>query len=197
VCDIGVQEVQQQQTRVYLDTFFRTITIQFYNRNGQLIQTVNGTASSQSLQGMKDTIMSAFESLNWYSVFYENQFSTEPYIDITINCAYSDYTLVLTDNEGNLLRNDDIKEAVSLTGQGNFIEIGSKDLLGTTWVFSTTQDQEQSMISSKFMTMYRNPAVYGGQVIIYYPSHGLIEGESIVVANATGVGKWTMGSQLH
>ena len=195
VCDIGVQEVQQQQTRIYIDVnaFFSTIAIQFYNRNGQLIQTVNGTASSQSLQGMKDTIMSAFESLNWYSVFYENQFSTEPYIDVTINCAYSDYTLVLTDNNGNVLLNDDIKEAVSLTGQGNYIEIGSKDLLGTTWIFSTTQDQEQSMISSKFMTMYRNPAVYGGQVIIYYPSHGLIEGESIVVANATGVGATVNG----
>ena len=195
VCDIGVQEVQQQQTRIYIDVnaFFNTIAIQFYNKNGQLIQTVNGTASSQSLQGMKDTIMSAFESLNWYSVFYENQFSTEPYIDVTINCAYSDYTLVLTDNNGNVLINDDIKEAISLTGQGNYIEIGSKDLLGTTWIFSTTQDQEQSMISSKFMTMYRNPAVYGGQVIIYFPSHGLIEGETIVVANATGVGATVNG----
>lgn len=195
VCDIGVQQVQQQQTRIYIDVnaFFSTIAIQFYNRNGQLLQTLNGTASTQSLQGMKNAIINAFDSFNYYNVSFAEQTSTKPYLDITIDTFYSDYTLVLTDNNGNVLRNDDIKEAISITGQGNFIEIGSKDLLGTTWIFSTTQDQEQSSISSKFMTMYRNPSIFGGQVIIYYPSHGLIEGESIVVANATGVGATVNG----
>ena len=196
VCDIGIQEPQQQQTRVYIDVnaFFNTISIQFLNKNGQLIQTVNGTAFAQSLQGMKNAIISAINTLlPVYSKSYDNDFSSEPYIDITINCAVSDYTLILTDNNGNVLRNDDIKEAISTTGQGNYIEIGSKDLLGTTWLFSTTQNQEQSSISSKFMTMYRNPSVYGPQVTIYFPDHGLTMYESIVVANATGVGATANG----
>lgn len=196
VCDIGSQDAQQQQTRIYIDVnaFFNTISIQFLNKNGQLIQTVNGTAFAQSLQGMKNAIISAINTLlPVYSKSYDNDFSSEPYIDITINCAASDYTLILTDNNGNVLRNDDIKEAISTTGQGNYIEIGSKDLLGTTWLFSTTQDQEQSSISSKFMTMYRNPSVYGPQVTIYFPDHGLTMYESIVVANATGVGATANG----
>jgi hypothetical protein len=196
VCDIGSQDAQQQQTRVYIDVnaFFNTISIQFLNKNGQLIQTVNGTAFAQSLQGMKNAITSAINTLlPVYSKSYDNDNNAEPYIDITINCAASDYTLILTDNNGNVLRNDDIKEAISTTGQGNYIEIGSKDLLGTTWIFSTTQNQEQSSISSKFMTMYRNPSVYGPQVTIYFPDHGLTMFESIVVANATGVGATANG----
>jgi len=187
VCDIGIQQVQQQQTRIYIDGNFETIEIQFINKNEQLIQTLGGSAPSQSLQGMKDAIMEAFSQLFWYGVIYDNQFNTEPYIDITINCAYSDYTLVLTDNNGNVLRNDDIKEAISITGQGGFIEIGSKDLLGTTWLFSTTQDNDQSSIYDASMSMYLHNA-YGGQIGIYFPNHGLVSGESIVIANAVGAG---------
>jgi hypothetical protein len=41
--------------------------------------------------------------------------------------------------------------------------------------------------------MYRNPTVYGGQVTIYFPDHGLTMYESIVVANATGVGATVNG----
>lgn len=187
VCDIGVQQVQQQQTRVYIDSFFDTISIQFLNKNGQLIQTIQGTASVQILQGMKDAIKSAFVGLFWYSQSFDNDNNTEPFIDITINCAYSDYILILTDNNGNVLRNDDIKEAISITGEGGFIEIGSKDLLGTTFLFSTTQDKEQTSIYFASMAMYLHNG-YGGQVGILFPNHGLVSGESIVVANATGVG---------
>lgn len=196
VCDIGIQEPQQQQTRIYIDSLFNSISIQFLNKNGQLIQTVNGTAAAQSLQGMKNAIAGgtgALGGLAWYSVFYnETQFNADPYIDVTINCAYSDYTLVITDNNGNVLRNDDIKEAVSYTGKGNYIEIGSKDLLGTTWIFSTTQDQEQSMKSSSAMKFYR-ATYYGGQIGVYFPSHGLESGESVVIANAVGLGAQANG----
>jgi len=187
VCDIGVQEAQQQQTRIYLDSFFDTISIQFLNKNGQLIQTIQGTASVQTLQGMKNAITNAFLGLFWYSQSFDNDNNAEPYIDVTINCAVSDYTLILTDNNGNVLRNDDIKEAISTTGQGSYIEIGSKDLLGTTWLFSTTQDKEQTSIYFASMSMYLHND-YGGQIAIYFPNHGLTMFESIVVANATGAG---------
>jgi hypothetical protein len=188
VCDIGVQQVQQQQTRIYIDGNFEVINLKIYNKNGQFLSERFDGAPQQSLQGMKDAIISAFNnSLMIFSKSYDNDFSTEPYIDVTINCAYSDYTVVLTDNNGNVLRNDDIKEAISLTGQGSFIEIGSKDLLGTTWLFSTTQDKEQSSIYYASMSMYLHNQ-FGGQIGIYFPLHGLISGESIVVANATGVG---------
>jgi hypothetical protein len=188
VCDIGVQQVQQQQTRIYIDGNFETIKLQIYNKNGQFLSERFDGAAQQSLQGMKDAIKSAFEnSLMIFSKSYDNDFSSEPYIDVTINCAYSDYTVVLTDNNLNVLRNDDIKEAISLTGQGSFIEIGSKDLLGTTWLFSTTQDKEQSSIYYASMSMYLHNE-FGGQIGIYFPDHRLISGESIVVANAVGIG---------
>jgi hypothetical protein len=192
VCDIGEQDAQQQQTRIYIDVnaFFDTITVQFLNKNGQLIREYFASAANQSLQGMKDAIVDAIsieEQTYWYSVSFENQFTTEHYIDVTINCAASDYTLVITDNNGNVLRNDDIKEAISTTGKGTFIEIGSKDLLGTTWLFSTTQNQEQSSIYYDSMSMYLHND-YGGQIAIYFPDHGLTMFESIVVANAVGVG---------
>lgn len=187
VCDIGVQQAQQQQTRIYIDTFFNKIRIQFLNKNGQLIQTLDGEASVQTLQGMKNAITSAFVGLLWYSKSFDNDNNAEPYIDVTINCAVSDYTLILTDDNDNVLRNDDIKEAISITGQGGYIEIGSKDLLGTTWLFSTTQDKEQSSIYFDSMSMYLHNG-YGGQIAIYFPNHGLTMFESIVVANATGAG---------
>ena len=125
---------------IYIDVnaFFDTITVQFFNKNGQLIREYFASAANQSIQGMKDAIVDAIsieEQSYWYSVSFQNQFTPEPYIDVTINCAASDYTLVITDNNGNVLRNDDIKEAISTTGKGAFIEIGSKDLLGTTWIF--------------------------------------------------------------
>jgi hypothetical protein len=192
VADIGSQDAQQQQTRIYIDVnaFFDTITVQFLNKNGQLIREYFASAANQSIQGMKDAIVDAIsieEQSYWYSVSFQNQFTLEPYIDVTINCAASDYTLIITDNNGNVLRNDDIKEAISTTGKGAFIEIGSKDLLGTTWIFSTTQNQEQSSRFYSSMTMYLHNQ-YGGQIAIYFPSHGLSTFESIVVANAVGLG---------
>jgi hypothetical protein len=190
VCDIGVQQVQQQQTRIYIDGNFEVINLKIYNRNGQFLSNRDDGATQQSLQGMKDAIRSAFDnSLIVYSKSYDNDFNSEPYIDVTINCAYSDYTVVLTDNNGNVLRNDDIKEAISITGQGGYIEIGSKDLLGTTWIFSTTQDKEQSSIYSQFMRLYLVTAGgYGNQIGVFFPDHGLVTGESIVIANAVGIG---------
>jgi hypothetical protein len=192
VCDIGEQDAQQQQTRIYINVnaFFDTITVQFLNKNGQLIREYFASAANQSIQGMKDAIVDAIsqeEQNYWYSVSFQNQFTPEPYIDVTINCAASDYTLIITDNNGNVLRNDDIKEAISTTGKGAFIEIGSKDLLGTTWLFSTTQNQEQSSIYYDSMSMYLHND-YGGQIAIYFPDHGLTMFESVVVANAVGVG---------
>jgi hypothetical protein len=192
VCSLGLQQVEQQKTRIYIDVnaFFNSIVIQFYNKNGQLIREYFGSAASQTLQGMKDAIASAIRVETqdyWYFVGFDNEFTLEPYIDVTIYCAYSDYTLILTDNNGNVLRNDDIREAISITGQGGFIEIGSKDLLGTTWLFSTTQDREQTSIYFASMSMYLHND-YGGQIAIYFPDHGLVSGESIVVANATDVG---------
>ena len=197
VCDIGSQDAQQQQTRIYIDVnaFFDTITVQFFNKNGQLIREYFASAANQSIQGMKDAIVDAIsieEQSYWYSVSFQNQFTPEPYIDVTINCAASDYTLVITDNNGNVLRNDDIKEAISTTGKGAFIEIGSKDLLGTTWIFSTTQNQEQSSIYYDSMSMYLHND-YGGQIAIYFPDHGLTMFESIIVANAVGVGATANG----
>lgn len=192
VSDIGSQDAQQQQTRIYINVnaFFDTITVQFLNKNGQLIREYFASAANQSIQGMKDAIVDAIsieEQSYWYSVSFQNQFTPEPYIDVTINCAASDYTLIITDNNGNVLRNDDIKEAISTTGKGTFIEIGSKDLLGTTWIFSTTQNQEQSSIYYDSMSMYLHND-YGGQIAIYFPNHGLTMFESIVVANAVGTG---------
>ena len=192
VCSLGLQQVEQQKTRIYIDVnaFFNTITIQFLNKNGQLVREYFGSAPFQTLQGMKDAIASAIRVETqdyWYFVGFDNEFSLEPYIDVTIYCAYSDYTLILTDNNGNVLRNDDIKEAISITGQGGFIEIGSKDLLGTTWLFSTTQDREQTKLYNEFMRFYLVND-YGGQIGVFFPDHGLVTGESIVIANAVGIG---------
>jgi hypothetical protein len=197
VSDIGSQDAQQQQTRIYINVnaFFDTITVQFLNKNGQLIREYFASAANQSIQGMKDAIVDAIsieEQSYWYSVSFQNQFTPEPYIDVTINCAASDYTLIITDNNGNVLRNNDIKEAISTTGKGAFIEIGSKDLLGTTWLFSTTQNQEQTSIYDASMSMYLHND-YGGQIAIYFPNHGLTMFESIVVANAVGVGATANG----
>jgi hypothetical protein len=192
-CDIGIQQPQQQQTRIYIDFLGSQVTIIFRNRNGVYLRGYSQSVASQSIQGMKDAIAQAISGITidyTYSVFIENQFSPEPYIDITINCAYSDYTLnprVITPNGALFYNTAIIKEAISITGAGSYIEIGSKDLLGTTWIFSTTQDKEQTSIYDASMSMYVHTP-YGGQIAIYFPNHGLVSGESIVIANAVGVG---------
>ncbi len=194
-CDIGTQALQQQQVRIYLDTFFTSATISFYNKNGQLLQVFTATPTEQTLQEMKDSIVQALSTMGWYSVFYDNQTSSAAYIDVTINAAYSDYFLTIVDVDDTVIQLNVIKEAISRTGEGDYIEIGSRDLLGVTWLLSTTQEEERKKLVNVFK-MYQIPA-YGGQVCLYQPSHGLTSFESIIIANATGLGvvangEWTV-----
>jgi hypothetical protein len=194
-CNIGSQALQQQQVRIYLDTFFTSATISFYNKNGQFIQSFVATPTGQTLQEMKDSIVQALSTMGWYGVVYDNETSPELYIDVTINAAYSDYFLTIVDVDDNVIQLNVIKEAISVTGEGDYIEIGSKDLLGVTWLFSTTQEKERKKLVNVFK-MYQIPA-YGGQVCLHQPSHGLTSFESIIIANATGLGvvangEWTV-----
>jgi hypothetical protein len=194
VCDIGEQQLQQKVVRIFLDVFFETVFIKLYNNNGQLLDLANQSVAFQTLPYIKAAIRNGFNGFDTdvYTVSFLDGTGTnsDPYMDVTINNAfYSDFILEFTDNNGNVIRSGTIKESISLTGTGKFIEIGSKDLLGTTWLFSTTQDKEQSSRYYSSMSMYLYPYTnYENHIAIYFPSHGLSMFESVVIANAVGIG---------
>jgi hypothetical protein len=193
--DIGEQGLQQQKVRIYLDTFFTQATIDFYNKNEQLLQSFTATPASQSLLGMKNAIVQAFSTLAWYGIVYDNETNTKEYIDVTINAELADYVLSVVDIDGTVIQTNILVEAISKTGEGKYVEIGSKDLLGTTWLLSTTQKDELKKLIDVYR-MYQIPA-YGGQICIRQPSHGLSSYDSIIIANASGLGaaangEWTV-----
>lgn len=186
-CDIGTQALQQQQVRIYLDVDFISASIRLRNKNGRIIQAFFANVLNPTLQGRKDAIVFAF-STSWYGATFQNQTSAEEYIDITINTGYSDYSLTIITNDGTDIQSNILKEAISNTGTGDYIEIGSKDLLGVTWLFSTTQENERKKLVNVYKMYQATSPTYGPLIYIHQPTHGLSTYDSIIIANATGIG---------
>jgi len=173
--DFGSVSLQQQKTRIYLTNFPDTINVTLKDAN-DFIKFSASTAATQTLAGAKQAIIFMLQ-LSSYQITFEST-GNEPYLDVTVNYFFQDYVLEVTDNTTDVLI-----EAISQTGVGNYIPIGSYDLFADFFVWLTTQKEERTPIgipSSVFVSV-------NNQIGVTKPLHGLINNESIAISGIEGV----------
>ena len=174
--DFGSVSLQQQKTRIYLTTFPETMSVKLNDVNDFQKFAAVSFGVTQTLAGAKQAIIDLLQT-SPYQVTFEST-GIEPYLDVTVNYFYQDYVLEIIDNTTDVLI-----EAISQTGVGNYIPIGSFDLFGDFFVWLTTQRNEKTPIgipSNAFASV-------NNQIGITKASHGLLNNESIAIAGINGV----------
>jgi len=189
------QELQQQTTRVYIETFFTGVGVGFRNSNGQLIRFAEASSPVADLTNNKLAIQNAISAfVPDLSAVFNLNFPTDNFIDITFNDAsYSEWTLeVSTNTTSEFLKTRIIKEAISLTGAGSYNLIGSKEINSISIQLYTTQKKpkEQGFGISSLSDL-------NNSVVCYVVNHGLQTNESIIIANLLSTaavfnGEWTV-----
>lgn len=185
IAALGQQSLQNQRIRIFIDSLFSQVTIFLYNKNMQEIGfgVANDTPLSfDSIEGNKAAIQAIFNSFAFPATFYNTTAQT-PYIDVQLDLNYSDFSIKITDQNGENIRYTILTEAVSLTGVGVFKETGSRDIAGTTFLFATTQDN----VLTKYKPVYNIYRV-GSSVYVQIIDHGLNFYDSIIISNAIGLG---------
>jgi hypothetical protein len=173
--DFGSVSLQQQKTRIYLTTFPDTMNVTLKDVN-DFTRFSASTAATQTLAGAKQAIIDLLQ-ISAYQITFEST-GSEPYLDVTINYFYQDYIIEVTDNTTDILL-----EAISQTGVGTYMPIGSYDLLGDFFVWLTTQREERTAIGTP-IDIY--PSV-NNQIGVTKFSHGLANNESIAISGINGV----------
>jgi len=173
--DFGSVSLQQQKTRIYLTTFPETMTVTLKDVN-DFVRFSGSIAATQTLAGAKQAIIDLLQS-SAYQITFEST-GSEPYLDVTINYFYQDYVLEITDNTIDILI-----EAISQTGVGVYMPIGSFDLLGDFFIWLTTQREERTPIGIPSNVF----ASVNNQVGVTKFSHGLVNNESISISGINGV----------
>jgi hypothetical protein len=173
--DFGSVSLQQQKTRIYLTTFPDTMNVTLKDVN-DFVKFSASTAATQTLAGAKQAIIFLLQ-LSPYQVIFEST-GNEPYLDVTINYFYQDYVLEISDNTTDVLI-----EAISQTGVGVYMPIGSFDLLGDFFVWLTTQREERTAIGTP-IDIY--PSV-NNQIGVTKFSHGLVNNDTIAIGGIDGV----------
>jgi hypothetical protein len=194
VSTLGIQGLQQQKIRIYLDIYvenpFTSVSVKFYNINKQYLHERTRTSVPNLIQN-KAAIVSAINSFS-YAVTYDNNTdtNTDPFIDVTIGFFYSDYVLTLEDNLGNLIPTAILVEAVSRTGVGVFKAIGSKDIIGNTFIAATTQQNLRTKFFDVTLVGQDN-----GEAVIYTSSTaGLFTNQTVQISGITGGGDAANGT---
>lgn len=181
VVNLGEQGLQSQRTRIYLDKTFTNVNIELLNINRQTLGLGNA-ASENNLASNKAAIVSIFNSFAIPATFFNDVNSFE-YIDVELALGFSDWSIVITNQDNDNVRNTILIEAIGNTGVGVFKEIGAKDLYGTTFLMSTTQDNVLTEYKP-VLNMFR----VGSAIYVTINNHELSTNDSIVIANATGDG---------
>lgn len=173
--DFGSVSLQQQKTRINLTTFPELITVTLKDVN-DFFRFSATTSATQTLAGAKQSIIFMLQASS-FEIEFENT-GSEPYLDVTINYFYQDYVLEITDNTTDVLY-----EAISQTGVGTYMPIGSYDLFGDFFVWLTTQRQERTFVGVPSNVF---PSV-NNQVGVTKFSHGLVNNETIAISGIVGV----------
>ena len=182
--DLGEASLQQQKTRININDVTVRLVVTLKDINGN-IKGSSGLGTPGSIAGVKANIINYLSSLS-FGVQFEST-GAEPYLDVTINFSYSDYVLEITGCSTDIL-----KEAISNTGVGGFIPIGSYDLLDNVFYWSTTQRNLPTRLSN-VSNVY---AANGSFVGITCVGHGLQTFDSVAIGAVNGVpqanGIWTV-----
>lgn len=182
--DLGEATLQQQKTRININDVTVPLVVTLKDINGN-IKGSSPLGVSGSIAAAKTDIINYLSSLS-FGVQFEST-GAEPYLDVTINFSFSDYVLEITG-----CTTDILNEAISNTGVGRFIPIGSYDLLDNVFYWSTTQRNLPTRLSNVSNVYPTN----GSSVGITCVGHGLQNFDSVAIGAVNGVpqanGIWTV-----
>jgi hypothetical protein len=182
--DLGEASLQQQKTRININDVTVPLVVTLKDINGN-IKGSSPLGTTGSIAAVKTDIINYLSSLS-FGVQFEST-GAEPYLDVTINFSYSDYVLEITGCSTDIL-----KEAISNTGVGRFIPIGSYDLLDSVFYWSTTQRNLPQRLSNVSDVYPANGSFVGITCI----GHGLQTFDSVAIGAVNGVpqanGIWTV-----
>ena len=175
--DFGSAGLQNQKVRVYWQSSANPTTIEVYlvNTNGQRLQ-FGQYITDGGLVQFREAIQSIFTSFIFPGsvTVYPN----EEYLDVEIDLQYSDWTL-----ETESFTYAVIQEAVSATGSGAFMPIGSFDFLGDIFYWTTTQRNLKSEITQGVTNAVTDSF---GRSVVTIPFHGLSNFETIAINGVIG-----------
>lgn len=182
--DFGSVSTRNQKTRININDITVPLVVTLRDINGNLKGT-SPLGTPGSIAGIKTDIINYLSSLSFGVQFAST--GAEPYLDVTINFSFSDYVLEITGCSTDIL-----EEAISNTGVGNYIPIGSYDLLDDLFFWLTTQRNLPTQLSN-ISNVY--PSV-NSTVGITCVNHGLSNFDSVAIGAVNGVqqanGIWTV-----
>lgn len=180
VYEIPDQGLQNQIVRIYFDAYFTSGTVSLLNNHKQVIASQVFTCEANLFENKTVLI----DKIGLFPVDSSFEFvppSTLEYMDVTMDMHYSDYSIVVTNQDGVDSRTAIIQEAICFTGSGEFVEIGSRQSNGVTFALHSTQagllKRTKNIISVQ---------VYNGQVVLNITQHNLSDFESVNLSNLTG-----------
>jgi len=188
--DLGSVAVQNKTYRLYTEDTSAVLppepdsTLLFYSNGVQFNDPVNGLtpyivtwSRNQPITAQASVIKAAITVWDSSATVVEG----DTYVDITLNLiAGSDYTISATDGTGTAMTFNTLYEAYDTTLAGELNAIGSYDLLGDLYVWSTTGTnlplKTTLTVSSVALALVGARNLYQ---ITFVENHGLTAGQSV------------------
>lgn len=185
VLDFGKADLQNQTVRIFVNEPAPIITFTFRDINGN-IKASTSLVTSNDVNSTKQAIINFINLLNYQKTIVD--FPSENFFDVTIDFAFADYIFEIQGCSVEI-----IKEAISETGVGNFIPIGSYDMLGTAFYWLTNQRNVRAKTPNGVSDITNDA---NSRIVVISPNHGLLNFETISINGVTGVpsanGIWTV-----
>jgi hypothetical protein len=181
--DFGSASLQNQKVRIYWESSPNptNIVISLKNVNDQNLFT-RSSVSDGGLLGFQAAIGNIFQQSIFPSTV--TVYPNEPYVDVEVDLGYSDWGLEIKDGSGaDIFSYAVIQEAVSATGVGDFIPIGSYDFLGDMFYWVTTQRNLKTRMSQSVANAVGNNF---SRSVVTIPLHGLKDYETIAINGVVG-----------
>lgn len=186
VVDFGGAELQNQKTRIRFNEFPTAMTFRMLDANGN-VKAVFATLVAGNLSANKTATINWLQSLP-YAVVLENTSLSLPFLDVTISFTFADYALEVSGCSIEV-----IGEAISQTGVGKFIPIGSYDLNDDLFMWLSTQRNLPRELPGGIFNAFSS---VGGQIGIFSEAHGLVDNENVAIGGVGGTveanGIWTI-----
>lgn len=181
--DFGSASLQNQKVRIYWESSPNptNIVISLKNVNDQNLFT-----RSFNTDGGLIVFRAAIQDIFEGSIFPSTVtvYPNEPYVDVEVDLGYSDWSLEIKDGSGaDIFSYAVIQEAVSATGVGDFIPIGSYDFLGDMFYWVTTQRNLKTRMSQSVANAVGNNF---SRSVVTIPLHRLKDYETIAINGVVG-----------
>jgi len=185
VVDFGAVTTKNQRTRINFNETPTTITITLRDANRNIIAT-STVGTLGTVISNKAAVAAFINGLPFTSSIAPIAPSV-PRLEFVLGFAFSDYEITVTGCTTQVL-----EEAISQTGVGNYIPIGSFDLNDDLFVWLTTQRNLPRQLNP-VLDAYSST---GGQIGLLVEDHGLVNNETVAIGSVGGTveanGIWTV-----